>query len=279
MRALALLLIPLLLSGCASSPPEEPPSAPHGASHAGGEKLFSDVHGLAYDAAMDTLWVATHTGLNRRVGDGAWEAIGPRQDLMGFSRDPARPNVFYASGHPAGGGNLGAIRSEDGGATWNAVGAPGADFHAMIATKDALYGSYRGAVHRSTDQGATWEQRGLLAAAAFASAEGTLYATTGKEVAASADGGASWRSVASLPAYGLAASGAQTLYVGTPGGVQKSTDGGRTWSATLLPTGQRVVGHLHVDANAPDILHAASYDGFVWRSDDAGATWTGVRAT
>lgn len=273
MRALGalLLFITLALAGCANAPSEDD----HGSAHAA-EKLFPDVHGLAYDAESRTLWVATHTGLQKRVADGAWERVGPQQDLMGFSRDPTAATTFWASGHPATGGNLGAIRSTDGGATWTAVGAAGADFHAMAATNDGLYGSFRGAVHRSTDGGVTWEQVALLSAAAFASVEGALVASTGTDVRISEDAGESWRALATLPAYGLAAADRATLYVGAPGGIQKTEDGGSTWTTIELSTGQRAIGHLHVDPDAPATVHAASYDGFVWRSDDAGVTWRAV---
>src|SRR3546814_16276326 len=56
---------------------------------------------------------------------------------MGITPHPSDPDVFYASGHPAGGGNLGFIASEDGGQTWEQV-AEGAnepvDFHAMAVS-------------------------------------------------------------------------------------------------------------------------------------------------
>ena len=283
MRALPSLLILLLLPGCATPTGTEPASPAHGAAHADVatvESLFPDVHGLAYDAPTATLWVATHTGLQRRVGAGAFERVGPAQDLMGFSRDPASGETFWASGHPATGGNLGAIRSVDGGATWTPVGAAGMDFHAMTATPDALYGFFRGAVHRSTDGGATWEPVSMMPVAAFAHDAGTstLYAATTTEVRASDDRGETWRTLATLPAYGLAAAGNGTLYAAVKNsGVQKSVDGGATWSATSLDAGTRFVGHVAVARGSVDIVHAASYDGAVWRSDDAGATWRPVR--
>jgi hypothetical protein len=38
---------------------------------------------------------------------------------MGFTPHPTNPSILYASGHPAGGGNLGFIASEDGGRSWS----------------------------------------------------------------------------------------------------------------------------------------------------------------
>jgi hypothetical protein len=40
------------------------------------------------------------------------------QDFMGFTPHPSDPATLYSSGHPAGGGNLGFIVSEDGGGSW-----------------------------------------------------------------------------------------------------------------------------------------------------------------
>src|SRR3546814_5804623 len=65
---------------------------------------------------------------------------------MGFTPHPADPEVLYASGHPAGGGNLGFIVSRDGGQSWaklsDGAGGPD-DFHQMDISKadpQVIYG-------------------------------------------------------------------------------------------------------------------------------------------
>ncbi|MBI2030127.1 exo-alpha-sialidase, partial [Candidatus Kaiserbacteria bacterium] len=40
-----------------------------------------------------------------------------RDDYMGFSPHPTEADVFFTSGHPSRGGNLGFQKSDDGGAT------------------------------------------------------------------------------------------------------------------------------------------------------------------
>ena len=56
--------------------------------------------------------------------DGTATRVSPAQDFMGFSPDPAEAMSYYASGHPAGGGNSGFLHSADGGATWKQL-SPG----------------------------------------------------------------------------------------------------------------------------------------------------------
>ena len=73
----------------------------------------------------------------------------------------------YASGHPAGGGNLGFIASTDGGKSWtrrsDGVGGP-VDFHQMDVSKadpQVIIGAYRG-LQISRNGGHSWETAGPL---------------------------------------------------------------------------------------------------------------------
>ncbi|MGH6893726.1 MAG: hypothetical protein ACREEP_15870, partial [Dongiaceae bacterium] len=111
-------------------------------------------HGLAVDPGDPTrLLLATHHGLYAVFGDGSAEQISKTtDDFMGFMPHPTDAAVLYASGHPAGGGNLGFIRSRDGGRSWTQLspGAAGtADFHNMAASPaepKTTYGVYAGAL-------------------------------------------------------------------------------------------------------------------------------------
>ena len=73
-----------------------------------------------------------------------------QNDYMGFTPHPSDSNVFYASGHPASGGNTGFAVSEDGGRTWRQLskGVRGpVDFHRMDVSRadpGVIYGVYRG---------------------------------------------------------------------------------------------------------------------------------------
>src|SRR5262245_28780299 len=81
---------------------------------------ISHIHGIAVDATDPSrVYLATHHGLYLASSDGiATEVSATRNDYMGFTPHPNDPAVLYASGHPAEGGNLGVIVSEDGGKNW-----------------------------------------------------------------------------------------------------------------------------------------------------------------
>ena len=106
------------------------------------------IHGIAVDRADPAfLFIATHHGLYRAGPDGKAERVSIVQDFMGFNAHPSEPGMLLASGHPAGGGNLGFIASTDGGKTWMEV-SPGVDgpvdFHQMSVSPsdpETIYGA------------------------------------------------------------------------------------------------------------------------------------------
>jgi photosystem II stability/assembly factor-like uncharacterized protein len=137
------------------------------------------VHGLAVDRGdPERLLVATHHGLYAAQPDGTVEQVSPHQDdLMGFSAHLTEPDVIYASGHPAGGGNLGVIRSDDGGQSWALVSPGEEDFPRWLRRSEEISedpvlhiaadpadpsrlfaATMRGTILRSDDGGATWSQ-------------------------------------------------------------------------------------------------------------------------
>lgn len=165
------------------------------------------VHGLAVDPADGLhLFIATHDGLFQAnlMTLRAESVGGVRDDLMGFGAHPSEPGVFVASGHPSGGGNLGVVRSVDGGATWDTV-SPGADgpvdFHQMEVSRadpDVIFGVQHGTtLQRSDDGGKSWSVAGqvpekLIDIATSARSANTLFAATGTGLFISSDGGRAW---------------------------------------------------------------------------------------
>ena len=81
---------------------------------------ISHIHGVAFDPfEPGAILLATHYGVYRAKPNGNAAAVSSdRNDYMGFTLDPANAGRVFASGHPAGGGNMGVIVSADGGATW-----------------------------------------------------------------------------------------------------------------------------------------------------------------
>ena len=123
-------------------------------------------HGIAVNrVGTAKLLLATHHGLFALDETGAATLVSPVQDFMGFSPHPTEALSYFASGHPATGGNLGFIASKDGGANWEQV-SPGldgpVDFHQLdVSPADSLvvYGVY-GNVQRSADGGQSWTKTG-----------------------------------------------------------------------------------------------------------------------
>ena len=277
MRAVALAILFLLLSGCASKGSD--PSAP--------SVDIVDIHGIALDPTdASILHVATHRGLVRIDEDGTRAYVGEaRDDYMGFTAHPRDPKTFWASGHPRTGGNLGVIRTTDGGATWTRIGLADADLHAMAvspADPERLYGFWRGQVLRSDDGGARWSPQAAITVAGFGphpTDRDVVYAASGNSLQQSVDGGTTWAILAPMPALGVAVdpTSPSTLYVGTRDDVRISDDAGATWRSVTMPGGGGAA-YFATRAATPGLVYAASYQKGIYRSEDGGATWDVVLA-
>ena len=156
-------------------------------------------HGIAVDGADSArIYLATHHGLYVTGIDGKAQRISEIRDYMGFTAHPTDATVLFASGHPAGGGNLGFVVSRDGGRSWtklsNGVGGP-VDFHQMDVSKAdprVIYGVYQ-FLQRSTDGGRTWEVVGappadIITLAGSSIDANTVYAATQNGLQRSTDG-------------------------------------------------------------------------------------------
>lgn len=250
---------------------------------------WNDVHGLAINPENPReVYVATHRGLIRGVDDKDWSRVGDsRDDLMGFSMHPKNGSIFWSSGHPTLGGNLGVRISNDGGFTWNKIALDGVDFHAMAvspADPNAMWGYWRGALYHSTDGGHDWSTIGtntpqVRALTADPKNATTAYATTGAGPVVSRDSGATWTPLAGIPALGLAVDPTKPriMYAGLDGGISKSTDAGASWTRTSFDKGGSIA-YLAVNPNDGNVVYAASYQTGLYKTTDAGATWTTVRA-
>ena len=257
-------------------------------------------HGLAVDATDPArLYLATHHGLYAVAPDGSATRLSPVQDFMGFTPHPTDPSTLYASGHPAGGGNLGFIASEDGGRSWSqlalGVGGP-VDFHQMDvspADPKTIYGVYAGNLQISRDGGRTWEvvgraPEGLIDLAASSRDPNTLYAATQSGLLRSGDGGATWQD-----AYRLREPA--TMVHVTPDGAVYAFVVGAGLIATMEPKlswqtvskdgfGGDYVLHFAADPTSRSKLYAISFDPHsqeqvVLASDDAGKSWAPLAET
>lgn len=263
------------------------------------EQTISHGHGLAVDAKDPSkVYIATHYGLLVLQNEKDLYRIGKsKDDYMGFSIHPTEANIFFSSGHPSTGGNIGFQKSEDGGITWNkvsnAVNGP-VDFHAMTVSPvnpDLIYGWYQGNLERSLDQGKTWEivNRNLLPVylAADTKDENIVYAATpqGQGVMVSRDKGATWTSLSPVLQGGAISviaihpqdSKILLTFSEKLGGLGKSIDSGTTWTKIPEGFGGETLLHIAFSRSEPNTAYALTHENKLYKSTDAGDTWTQVR--
>ncbi len=262
------------------------------------EQTITHGHGLAVDVKDgSTLYIATHHGLLLLQNEKDLYRVGKsKDDYMGFSQHPIEANVFFSSGHPSYGGNIGFQKSEDGGFTWkkvsNGVSGP-VDFHAMAVSPvnpNLIYGWYQGNIQRSIDQGKNWEivNRDLLAVylAADSQNESIVYAATprGQGVMVSRDKGVSWSSlspeleggVVSVIAVHPKNSNVLVTFSEKLGGLGKSIDQGKTWQKVREVFNGETVLHIAFDRNNSSVVYALTHENKLYKSVDTAGTWKQV---
>jgi photosystem II stability/assembly factor-like uncharacterized protein len=269
----------LLLAGCSREPEGISPEQLRQQTH---------LHGLAFDRAdSERIWLATHHGFHVVGADGlARQVSEERHDFMGFTPHPADADTFFASGHPARGGNLGVMVSTDGGKRWEqrSPGVDGpVDFHQLTVSEadpDVLYGAFAGQLQVSRDGGHQWEVQGrapdgLIALAASSRDPEHLYAATQDGLLLSPDWGQRWRQVypERRPVSLVVVSGGE-LYAFVLGiGLIRGEEASRDWEVVKGDWGERYLIHLAVDPNEPRRLIAADDEGRLLLSQNGGHDW------
>lgn len=244
----AAALIALTLTGCAGSAP--PSTGPEHAAPA------PHVHAIVASPDGDGFLLGTHDGIYAATEDGKLGTRVGRHnfDAMGLT---GHDGTLVASGHPGtntpaelGEGNLGIIRSQDGGVTWAPVAFTGEkDFHALASSPDgALYGQPTDDAEllTSTDDGVTWTPTGanVLAFGLTVDAAGRIIATTTDGPQVSIDQGASFAPLPDAPnLYVITASPDRTRLVGVD-------NNDVVWSSTASDTQWRKAGNVHGSVQA-----------------------------
>lgn len=275
------LFLPVLLAACTSSP-------------SGSASLSNThIHGLAVDRGDSSrVYVATHHGTFVLQSDTDLTLIGNKKDdYMGFSPHPTDPNIFFSSGHPAGGGNLGVQKSTDKAVSWtklsNGDSTGPVDFHAMAvheANPDLILGWFRGRLYRSEDGGTTWTTLSaqvpqIITLGSDTQDERVFYAGTEGGLLRSSDRGETWSSVPSVTDVVIdieADPVSGNLFLATPNGfvrIGPGAEGGMTVEHLgSLPEGA-VPNQVALDRKNPQTLYATS-ETTVYKSSDGGETWT-----
>ncbi len=252
------------------------------------------IHGIAASVGdPGRVYLATHHGLYLASPDGAAEKISATaDDLMGFAADPVSAGVFYASGHPPSGGNLGVIRSEDGGRTWTqlAKGVNGpVDFHAMDISKadpSVIYGTH-GGLQVSRDGGKFWVVQGPLPSQTFDLAASavdvdTVYAATRGGLMRSLDAGKTWQPahLVTSPASMVHTTADGTAYAFIVGiGLIETKEPALAWKRLSNDFGRHVLLHLAVAPDDPNRLYGVADTGGVVTSGDGGRSWIGYEGS
>lgn len=262
------------------------------------ETSFAHGHGLAVDVQDPSrLYIATHEGLLVLINDTDLYRVGiSRDDYMGFSPHPTDANVLFSSGHPSVGGNIGFQKSEDGGFTWkkisNGVNGP-VDFHVMAISSvnpNLIYGWNQGNLQRSIDQGETWEivNSDLLPIYLVADSqdENVVYiaSSQGEGVMISRDKGATWASLSpeleggAVSVVAVHPKDSKTLlaFSQTLDGLGKSSDSGKTWKKVGESFNGEVILQIAFSGLDPSIVYALTHENSLYKSTDAGDTWTQV---
>lgn len=310
MRRFLLLMATILLGWWAAAcTPAAAPADPAAGGQAGMVPVESltdqfghnHLHGLGYDAVNERLLLATHYGLFALTDDGLYQLGPSRDDFMGFSLDAHNPEVMYASGHPLGGGNLGVIRSDDGGQSWRQIfrGVAGetVDFHSMTlspADPQRLYGAFQGRLYVTGDGGQSWQtttatglpwQEGFCWGVPCLTADtqdaNTLYAGTAVGLFYSQDAGQNWQLLSDEPgmvsSVGVSPQNNRRLIAYTERlGVAISEDGGQSWQASRSGPLLAEANYAFAFAFHPQndrLVFLATVANEVYRSQDGGQTW------
>ena len=250
------------------------------------------VHGLAIDRAdPDRLLIATHHGVFvTQIAAGVATQVSIwADDFMGFSPHPTQTGTYFASGHPADGGNLGVIRSSDGGASWESldpgVGGP-VDFHQLDVSKSdpsVLYGVY-GTLQVSQDGGETWRAvaevpPGLIDLAVSGMDTHRLYAATEAGLLLSTDAGVSWQGTPLLaePVSSIATTAIGEVFAFAIGrGLLRGVEPHLQWEPLQSSFGENVLLHLAIDPNDSNRLFAVTQGNELPASRDGGLSWTSI---
>ena len=256
---------------------------------------------MGYESESGRVLIATHHGLLAWKDDQLSRVGDAQHDFMGFSQFPANPKFIYTSGHPQTGGNLGVLKSEDGGLTFRQVyqGPSGqaVDFHSMTispASHEVLYGWFGGQLYRTNDGGQQWQifdpaglpAQGLCWGAPCLNAdskdENKVYAGFPDGLFVSEDRGETWRlvsaEVGSVGGVGVSLANANQLFVFSQGkGVLVSYDGGQTWEERnegLHLAAQEIVFGFAFDADNPERVYLATTNNQLYISENTGRTWS-----
>ena len=250
-------------------------------------------HGLAVDVENpNNVYIATHHGLLILVNEKDLYRVGDKtDDYMGFSPHPTNARVFFSSGHPATGGNIGFQKSEDGGFNWQKISdgiAGPVDFHAMAVSPvnpDLIFGWYQGAIQQSTDGGKNWAVVGntnfvTVGLAADTKDENIVYASSPQGMFVSKNKGGSWDRLLDgfVSVVAVNPSNSQKLLsFSEKQRLAKSNDAGKTWEKINESFSGETPLFIAFDTQKPENLYILTEKNSIYKSIDSGDAWSKIR--
>jgi large repetitive protein len=244
-----------------------------------------------------TVYAGTQNGLFKSLDGGAtWRlsstGINILQGRFVYRVALAPDGVTLFASVP----NNATYRSVDAGATWSPMtnGLAGIFVSAFAidpaSPATVLAGTVGSGVFKTTNGGASWasSSSGLPPNAtindvvADAGVPTTYYAATSNGMFVSADGGANWTPASTGLTSSIVASVAAdpftpgTAYAGTNGGLFKTTNGGVLWTTSHagIPNTNFGFGRVVIDPTTPTNVYTVHAGQFVYRSTNAGASWS-----
>jgi photosystem II stability/assembly factor-like uncharacterized protein len=223
----------------------------------------------------------------------SWRSEGPFIGaIVDVAIDPANPNTIYAA---TGGG---VWRSDDGGQSWTLPGDGMVNRSVQWIEVDpgnpsmiwvGIDKNGAPALWRSPDRGKTWGYPRPDATSymigqpiAFApSKPSIIYAPSTNLHYRSSDGGKTWESfrVDGQDAYAFAIDpkNPKVIYAGGRGSehqMRRSADGGKSWKPVGEGLPERSIKLISIPREAPSTIYVTSGFGDLFKSEDAGDTWT-----
>jgi photosystem II stability/assembly factor-like uncharacterized protein len=255
--------------------------------------FWRHVHGLGIDPSdNNVLYIATHGDFYKSVNGSAPVKVDQqRADYMAFNAPQTEGVPLYASGHPSTGGNMGLVKSTDGGETWQLVSNvldPPTDFHAMAVSRsnpNVIIGFDSGGrgLFKTTDAGNTWQNLDypeyITALAIAPNNSEVVFAGTDNGIFRSSDGGNTWTHLnqyKGIQVFALAFDLEGALHASTETfGLSKSSDQGESWQNIERPNTLTITSIAADSENK--IIYVAGYspDGFqeVYKGSFDGSNW------
>lgn len=253
---------------------------------------ISHSHGLTVDISNpNILYIATHHGLLLLKDEKQLYRVGENEDdYMGFIPHPFKSNIFFSSGHPAAGGNIGFQKSEDGGYSWQKIsdGINGpVDFHALTISSvdpDLIFGWYSGTLQRSTNGGKSWEiiqntQFPIVSLAADTKDENVLYAASPQGLYMSKDKGVSFERLIDGFVSVIAINPSNSLSLvsfSEKQGLAKSSDAGRTWERINEDFNGETPLFTSYSKQNPEVMYLLTEKNSIYKSIDSGVSWNKI---